>query len=56
MKTLLTGKPYTNSAETDIEKTFRRIRREMKQAAESQAIADAEAKAKTVMIKERKKA
>lgn len=36
MKTLLTGKPYVKADRTDISKTFRRIRKEMKQSHDKQ--------------------
>jgi hypothetical protein len=42
---------YTPSVETDLRKTFARIRRKLKEQETAQAIADAEAKAKVSPIK-----
>ena len=36
MKTLLQGKPYTNSANTNVGKTFARIRKQLKQSKDKQ--------------------
>lgn len=44
---------YVPAAQTDIRKTFARIKREQKVALEAQAKADAEAKAKTVVLKKK---
>ena len=32
MKTLLTGKPYVKACDTDVAKTFKRVRKELKEA------------------------
>jgi hypothetical protein len=42
---------YTPSVETDLRKTFARIRRRLKEQEQVQALADAEAKAKVSPIK-----
>jgi hypothetical protein len=44
---------YTSSAETDVRKTFARIRRRLKEEEELRAIAEAEAKAKVSPIKQK---
>jgi len=45
---------YTTSVETDVRKTFARVRREMRKREQAQAIADAEAKKKVLVIAPRK--
>lgn len=45
---------YTTSVETDVRKTFARIRREMRKREEAQAIADAEVRGKILVITPRK--
>ena len=47
---------YTPSAETDLKKTFVRIRRRLKELEHAQALADAEAKARVSPIKQGKSA
>jgi hypothetical protein len=47
---------YTPAAETDLRKSFARIRRRQREEAEAQAAADAEAKAKVAPIGARKTA
>ena len=44
---------YTSSAETDLRKTFARVRRKMREEEELRAIAEAEAKAKVSPIKQK---
>ena len=44
---------YTSSAETDLRKTFARVRRKMREEDELRAIAEAEAKAKVSPIKQK---
>lgn len=44
---------YTSSAETDVRKTFARVRRKMRDEEELRAIAEAEAKAKVSPIKQK---
>ena len=44
---------YTSSAETDVRKTFARVRRKMREEEELRAIAEAEAKAKVSPIKQK---
>jgi DNA transposition AAA+ family ATPase len=44
---------YTSSAETDLRKTFARVRRKMRDEEELRAIAEAEAKAKVSPIKQK---
>ena len=43
---------YTPSAETDLKKTFVRIRRRLKEQEQARALADAEAKAKVSPIRQ----
>ena len=51
MKSLLDQSfQYTPSVETDLKKTFARIRRKLKEQEQAQAMADAEAKAKVSPI------
>lgn len=45
---------YTSSAETDLRKTFARVRRAAREKEEAQAQADAEAKAKVAPIGQKK--
>lgn len=45
---------YTSSAETDVRKTFARVRRKMREEEELRALAEAEAKAKVSPIKQPK--
>lgn len=45
---------YTSAAETDVRKTFARIRRRLAQDEEARALNEAEAKAKVSPIKQRK--
>jgi hypothetical protein len=42
---------YTPSVETDLRKTFARIRRKLKEQEQAQAVADAEARTKVSPIK-----
>ena len=44
---------YTSSAETDVRKTFARVRRRLKEEEELRAHAEAEAKAKVSPIKQK---
>jgi hypothetical protein len=44
---------YTSSAETDLRKTFARVRRRMREEEELRALAEAEAKAKVSPIKQK---
>jgi hypothetical protein len=44
---------YTSSAETDLRKTFARVRRRMREEDELRALAEAEAKAKVSPIKQK---
>jgi hypothetical protein len=44
---------YTSSAETDVRKTFARVRRKMREEEELRAVAEAEAKAKVSPIKQK---
>jgi DNA transposition AAA+ family ATPase len=44
---------YTSSAETDLRKTFARVRRKMREEEELRALAEAEAKAKVSPIKQK---
>lgn len=53
MKTLLTGKPYTNSAETDLKKTFSRIRRQLAAKAAAARRDAEEAERKTVPMRKK---
>lgn len=50
-KTLLTGKPYVPAVETDLKKTFQRIRKEMKEAKPKE-----EPKSSLIWMDERRKA
>lgn len=45
---------YTSSAETDLRKTFARVRRKLREEEEVRAMAEAEAKAKVSPIKQQK--
>jgi hypothetical protein len=45
---------YTPSIETDLRKTFARIRRRLREQQQAQALADAEAKVKGASIKQTK--
>ena len=45
---------YTTSVETDVRKTFARVRREMRKRELAQAAADAELKRKVLVISPRK--
>ncbi len=45
---------YTSSAETDVRKTFARVRRRIKEEEDLRAVAEAEAKAKVSPIKQPK--
>jgi hypothetical protein len=45
---------YTSSAETDLRKTFARVRRRLREEDELRALAEAEAKAKVSPIKQQK--
>jgi hypothetical protein len=47
---------YTTSVETDVRKTFARVRREMRRRELAQAAAEAEAKKKVLVIAPRKEA
>lgn len=47
---------YTSSAETDVRKTFARVRRKMRDEEESRAFTEAEAKAKVSPIKQKQNA
>ena len=47
---------YTPSAETDLKKTFVRIRRRLEELEQARALADAEAKAKVSPIRQGKSA
>jgi len=51
MKTLLTGKPYVPSVETDLKKTFAREYRRIKAAEEAQRAAEEEREAKVRPMK-----
>jgi hypothetical protein len=44
---------YTSSAETDLRKTFARVRRRMREEEELRALAEAEAKSKVSPIKQK---
>ena len=44
---------YTSSAETDVRKTFARVRRRIREEEELRALAEAEAKAKVSPIKQK---
>jgi hypothetical protein len=44
---------YTSSAETDVRKTFARVRRRIKEEEDLRALAEAEAKAKVSPIKQK---
>ena len=46
---------YTKSVDTDLRKTFARIRREQRKVEQSQAAAEAEAKNKVLPIKQRQR-
>lgn len=50
MKTLLTGKPYTNSVNTDLKATFARIRRKLREEEKERDSARREAEAKVKPI------
>lgn len=57
MKTILDRTfQYTPSMETDLKKTFARIRRRLKEQEQAQTLADAEAKAKVSPLKHAKSA
>lgn len=57
MKSILDrGFRYTSSAETDLRKTFARVRRRIRGEEELKALAEAEAKAKVAPIGARKAA
>lgn len=45
---------YTSSAETDLRKTFAKVRRRLREEDELRALAEAEAKAKVSPIKQQK--
>lgn len=45
---------YTSSAETDLRKTFARVRRRIREEEELRVLAEAEAKAKVSPIKQQK--
>lgn len=45
---------YTSSAETDLRKTFARVRRRIREEEDLRALAEAEAKAKVSPIKQQK--
>ena len=45
---------YTSSVETDLRKTFARVRRQLKEQEQSRALADAETMAKVSPIKQNK--
>ena len=44
---------YTSSAETDVRKTFARVRRKIREEEEMRALAEAEAKSKVSPIKQK---
>jgi|SoiMethySBSTD1v2_1073268.scaffolds.fasta_scaffold1762549_2 hypothetical protein len=47
---------YTSSAETDVRKTFARVRRKMREEEELRAMTEAEAKSKVSPIKQKQTA
>ena len=49
-KTLLQGKFYVSAAETDLKKTFRRIKKRLREEEEARSLAEAEAKVKVSPI------
>lgn len=55
-KTLLQGKPYVPSHATNVSATFARVRREQKEAEEARVRDSDEAKSKTILLPERRRA